>query len=302
MARYGMVIDTRRCVDNASCDVPICEADGDDCIKQRIPMPVGGYGITVDFKQRVWIGGSVARYDPFAPPGARWTVVPPIGFVHGIAADSEGYVWGAAMGAVYRINADDPSQLVSVAGAEGWSAKGAAVDAEGKIWMINISHNNATVIVPGPGINDATVMTGIAPVFSTPYTYSDMTGTQQRYAMEPHGFYRATLAGCEDGETQWQSLTFNVTTPPHATVVIRVRTADALDALEDARWVTVASIPPDVSPVSVADALSREGVTPGAYLQVDIGLQSDIVDSTEPLSPVVYDLSVVHYCPEGPMY
>jgi sugar lactone lactonase YvrE len=295
-------VDTTRCVDNASCNVTVCGADGDDCIKQAIPMPAGGYGITVDFRQRVWIGGAVMRYDPAAPSGARWTTVSPAGFVHGIAADAEGWVWGAAMGEVYRFSADDPTVYTTVGGASGYSAKGAAVDSEGKIWMINQSHNNATVITPGPGLTDATVQAGVAPYFSTPYTYSDMTGNQLRFAMNPRGFYDAVFEGCEEGGTEWHNLTFELTAPTSTTVVIRARTADEAAALEAAPWVTVATVPDAVSPASVLDAFARESVTHGKFLEVDIALASEIVDTAEPVSPVVYRLSISHFCPEAPVF
>jgi hypothetical protein len=276
--------------------VDVCGEDGDDCIKQRIGQPISGYGITVDFRQRVWIGSDVAVYDPSRPMGERWTRVGVSTFVHGITADAEGWVWGAGMGSVFRINADNPSEWVSVAGAEGLSAKGAAVDAEGKIWMINQSHNSATVITPGRTINDATVEPNISPVFTSPYTYSDMTGSQLRFATRPRGNYRSIFPGCDDTATEWGELDFDIFVPDRTTVLFRVRTADTPEALAVADWTVVASIPDDEAPIALGDILDVNAIPHGAYLEVEVQLTSESPDSTIPLTPVIYDIAVTHYC------
>jgi hypothetical protein len=103
-----------------------------------------------------------------APQGQRWALSGANHLVHGIAADGAGWIWGAGMGQVVRVNGDDPTQWTFVAGAASFSAKGAAVDAEGKAWMINQNHGNATVITPGDTINEARVQTNVSPVFSSP--------------------------------------------------------------------------------------------------------------------------------------
>jgi DNA-binding beta-propeller fold protein YncE len=290
-------IDTNRCTDDASCAVDVCGDDGDTCVKQRISQPVSGYGITVDFRQRVWIGSNVARYDPSRPLGERWTTVGVSEFVHGIAADAEGWVWGAGWGSVFRINADNPAEWTAVAGASGYSAKGAAVDAEGKIWMINHSNNNATVIRPGPTLGEATVETGISPVFSTPYTYSDMTGSQLRFATRPRGNYRVTFPGCDDEDTEWGELDYDVFVPERTGVLFRVRTADTVEALAEAEWVVVATVPDDEPPALVGDALDDAGIPHGAWIEVEVQLTSESPDSTVQLTPIVFDLSVTHRCP-----
>ncbi len=289
-------LDTNRCVDDATCDVEICGDDGDDCIKQRIGQPISGYGITVDFRQRVWIGSDVAVYDPSRPLGERWTRVGVPSFVHGIAADGEGWVWGAAMGTVFRINADNPAEYVSVAGADGYSAKGAAVDAEGKVWMINRNHSNATVITPGPGIHDASVETNVSPVFSSPYTYSDMTGSQLRFATRPRGSYRAVFPGCDEGDTLWGELDYDIFVPERTSVLFRVRTADTPEALAEAEWIVVATVPDDEPPVPVGLLLDENAIPHGLLLEVEIQLVSEEPDSAVPLTPVIYDLGLTHRC------
>lgn len=290
-------LDTNLCIDDITCDTVVCGDDGDGCVKQRISQPTSGYGITVDFRQRVWIGSDVAVYDPALPLGERWTRVGVPTFVHGIAADAEGWVWGAAMGSVFRINADNPAEWVDVAGAGGLSAKGAAVDAEGKIWMINRSHNSATVITPGPGLHDATVEPNVSPVFSSPYTYSDMTGSQLRFATRPRGNYTALFPGCDTEGTLWADLDFDIFVPDRTEVLWRVRTADSAEALAEAEWIVVATIPDDEAPVAIGEALDAEAVPHGSLLEVQVLLSSESPDSTVPLTPVIFDMSVTHRCP-----
>ena len=303
-------IDTNRCVDDTTCTAEVCGDDGDDCVKQVIEQPARGYGITVDFNQRVWIGGGsypggggVARYDPSQPLGSRWTVVGIPMFVHGIAADAMGFVWGAgwdggdSASSVWRIDADDPTQYVAVEGTSGYSAKGAAIDAEGKVWMINYSHNAATVITPGAGLHEATVETNVANVFNTPYTYSDMTGSQLRWATRPRGSYRTVFTGCEGDETLWGDLEFDLSVPDRTQVLFRARVADSPEALVEATWVVLATVPDDESPIAVGEQLEAHAQPQLQYLELELQLSSELSDGATRLTPVIYDMALAHRCP-----
>lgn len=299
-------LDTNRCVDEASCAGAVCQGEGpgfDDCVKQRIPAPVLPYGITVDFNQRVWLGGSdVARYTPTAAPGSRWQAsgLPYGGIaVHGIAADAEGWVWGGAQGnGVVRIEANDPGHWQAVAGTTGMPNKGMAVDADGKIWCIRYN-DAATVITPGPAIGDNVVDTGAATYGPglLRYTYSDMTGLQLRLATNPRGYYRHIYEGCATGVTSWGDVRWDADTPTGTTVLFRVRTADTRADLDTADWVLVATTPPDASPASIDAALTAAGVTPGRFLMLEIVLQAERSSATEVITPVVRTSEVTHTCP-----
>src|SRR5690606_32753890 len=90
------VICTSNCSTGACVCDPGCPTACDDAVKERIVMPYAVYGITVDFKQRVWLGGSsITRYDPSLPMATRVSSVTGLPYIHGIAADAEGFVWGA---------------------------------------------------------------------------------------------------------------------------------------------------------------------------------------------------------------
>jgi hypothetical protein len=300
-------IDTLRCVDDASCAAPACEGQGpgfDDCVKQRIPAPGETYGITVDFMQRVWVAGYgggdvVMRYDPRAAPGSRFATIAPGFSMHGIAADGAGYVWAAGHGnGVLRVKADDMSYRV-VAGTEGPRSKGMAIDQDGKIWAINQGGaNDATVIVPGPGLDDATVTLGVSPGPSMRYTYSDMTGQQLRLAADPFGYYRHVFEGCTDPNTttEWRDVIWRADVPPGTSLRFRVRTAATRAALEMATWVIVADVPPDASPADVRAALMADGIEPALFLELEVRLESERASGTTVLTPRVSSMDVARVC------
>ena len=321
-------VDTNRCVDATSCEVEVCVASSgegaecDDAVKGRIPLAHRPYGVTVDFNQRVWIGGDVSgasigrtyiphftRYDPSAAPGSRMVAVNVrdggVDFDHvvnGIAADAEGWIWGAGWnGGVLRIEAANPTNFIAVPGTAGYFNKGMAIDAEGKVWSIAMEAGGlpaqAIVVTPGATIGENVVQVGVAGSIRGSYTYSDMTGLQLRLATNPRGTYRHVFEGCDADTTDWGDLRFEAETPAGTTVTFRVRTAATRDGLEGAEWVGVGVVPPDTSPLSVATALMDAGVAPERFLMLEIVLQSERSSSTEVITPRLLGVDVTHTCP-----
>ncbi|MEM9863411.1 MAG: hypothetical protein AAF938_17580 [Myxococcota bacterium] len=309
-------IDTNRCVDAASCSEAKCvaTAEGAECdgaIKAEIPAPFVLYGITVDFDQRIWVGGGgMARYDISAPAGSRWAQ-PTLPFtggltVHGIAADAVGFVWGAAQGnGISRVDADSLENTVVVDSTNptittvGASNKGMAVDAEGKIWSITQT-NEAIVVRPGATLMENAVERGVASSIYRPYTYSDMTGLQLRLATNPRGFYRHIFEACgsEAGafNPAWGELRFDAETPAGTSVTFRVRTAGTREDLDAQEWITVGMTPPDSPPFDVGAALAEAGVMPGAFLMVEVILEAERSSSIEVVTPRVSAIDVTHTC------
>ncbi len=307
MTNNGCVgrVDTTKCLDDASCNaIQVCETScgaGGNCpdtcdaaAKQKIKMPDGTYGITVDFKQRVWLAGGngIKRYAHYAPAAQRYAAAAPSGFSHGIAADANGFVWGARDPEVVRVNGDTLEQTI----VKTPSSKGMAVDKQGKIWAISYQKAFATVITPGPGITDNTITNNAVTGLVGPYTYSDMTGLQAALAMNGPGHYLETLEGCANGATRWVSLAWDAEVPKGSTVMFRVRTADDKAALAKATWVLAAQVPTATSPIDLEARLVKAGVTPGRYLDLDVWLWLDGDDPTVK-SPRVKNLSVGHTCP-----
>lgn len=324
------MIDTTRCIDDASCDVEVCVATSlddtscDGAIKARWPLAHRPYGITVDFNQRVWIGGDTAgagrsyvphytRFDPAGAAGSRSVTVnlstatdvsgASVDFDHvvnGIAADAEGFVWGAGfMGGMIRIDADNPTQFYGVPGTGSavMRVKGMAIDAEGKIWGVTMN-NQSVVVTPGPGLMDNAVEVGVASAARGSYTYSDMTGLQLRLATNPRGYYRHIFEGCaESTATDWGRVQFDADTPAGTSVTFRVRTASTREGLDAAEWVAVGVTPPESSPLDIAGALMDAGVTPERFLMLEVVLNAERMSTSEVITPRVLSIDVTHSCP-----
>jgi streptogramin lyase len=295
-------IDTSKCKTTDTCNEPVCTGeDCDDAVKQSIPINHSPYGITVDFKQRVWVGGqNTLRYDPSQPVGQRTVTVSDVPFVHGIAADDKGFIWGAALSnGVIRYDAEDPAQHLVVPGSN-TSPKGMAIDLDGKIWAINQSHSDATVIEAGPDLNTNDVTNNVAPDIVSPYTYSDMTGAQLRFATNEGGFYRRIFEGCpDDGKfepTQWNELRFDVETPGDTSVVFSIRGADSRAGLETAAWTTVATVPPDASPVAIADLLEDAGLQGSQFVEVEAELNAVRDENNNVFAPKLKALEMTYNC------
>jgi DNA-binding beta-propeller fold protein YncE len=299
-------IDTHQCIDNMSCNVAACTNEGDDtCVKQTISLPNGlvPYGITVDYKQRVWFGGnSISRYDASLAVGARFTSIQAVAFVHGIAADNKGWVWGAGMRAgVVRANGDDPTQHTIVAETVGLSSKGMAVDLDGNIWAINQSHSTATVITPGAALQDHSVIQHAASGFVAPYTYSDMTGTQLRFATNPTGTYQRVFEGCPESpdipETLWDELRWEVDTPTGTSATFSVRTTATVAELSAETWMEVAEVPSSTSPYDMATPLEAAGMQGARIIEVKVQLKTGRDAQDNVTAPTLRRLEVTRLCP-----
>lgn len=294
-------IDTTRCVDDASCNVNVCGDEGDSCIKQKIGIDAVPYGITVDFKQRVWLGGDkIVRYDPKEPQGQRLTYVQGNGssiWVHGVQADLDGNIWGAAYNdAVVRVDADDPQQVARVPGTEGSSTKGIAVDLDGKVWSINLGSSDATVITPGQAITDNNVVANVTD-FVYPYTYSDMTGSQLQFATDQTGFYRQTLGGCDGTiSTEWLELQWTATVPEGTRIAFVARGAATQADLAGKDWVAIAKDPGDVSPFNLAAKLGVSGLQGMKFLEVEAQLTAKRQPDDTVIAPTLHSMKVTYHC------
>lgn len=315
-------VDTNRCFDEASCNVAVCDGeDRTDCVKQRIPTPNGfqPYGITIDYQQRVWLGGDrVARYNPMAPGGSRWAIINPGVFVHGISADEKGFVWASAWvpqvsgnqivgthdGAVFQIDAERPDNFQRVNGTDKLASKGVAVDFEGKVWSINQLTQDATIIEPGDAFGQARV-TDEVKNFVYPYVYSDMTGAQLRYATDQLGFWRRTFEECSPPEnyfgTTWKTLGWQaeVPDPSRGSIVIRVRAAVSQQALDKAEWIPVATITStEQSTFDLQQLFDQKGWQGASYVEVEAQFKLRREVSVMPAPPVLSAVTITKSCPE----
>ncbi len=302
-------VDTNKCHDQASCDAapvcvrncatgncacePGCPTSCDDAVKERILVPNAVYGITVDFKQRVWIGGAtIARYDPALPESQRYASAGNTGFVHGIAADADGWVWGAGgSNGVVRVDGDSLAFTTVPVG----SAKGMAIDKDGKVWAVE-KGSQAHVITPGQnGLDDYAMTPGAVGGLGDCYTYSDMTGAQLALAMNDPGWYREVFEGCQGQGTEWYDLNWNVETEPGTFVRFRGRSSNDLNGLDQAPWVPLAKIPSDTPPVSIADKFNDKNLAMGYYFELEVSLEGNLTPAGF-VGPKVNAFSVSHRC------
>jgi hypothetical protein len=313
-------IDTNRCVDDASCDVEPCRVtcstsacpdSCDDAIKADITLDPGdSYGITVDCEQRVWLGGMIKRYDPLAPANERLALANPdpqsamVLSAAGIAADANGWVWGAGQ-SIVRLDADTLTQATQVTIPD--YAHGVAVDVDGKVWAITMAQS-AHVIEPGAALTDNAVTGNAVTGLESPYTYSDMTGVQQLLAAsnEP-GTYQQVFEGCEKpATTTWQDFGWQVETPGATRVVFHVRAAETLPELEQASFHAFAGSPSNVDQASLGSALLMTDAPTGKYVEIKVELYGEAGTSnrcggSEALTPRVLAFDLAHACPaDGP--
>lgn len=289
-APYFGRVDTHRCVDT-TCDDNICSGTGvpgnnsasnDACIMEKILVASSNpYGITVDHKQRVWMGGfpHVTRYDPSLPLQNRFAYVKNITRTHGIAADSEGRIWAAAgTSGLLEIDGDSATKQNYLRDTVGNFNKGVAVDTQGKVWSITRDTNTA-VVTPGTGGRHKVDTTSVNYV-NRPYTYSDMTGQQLALASHAHGYYRHTFESCLSDGAAWSELHWSANLPQHTRISFRVRTSTSRADLATKPWIPLGASPPTESPWPLG---SSTPLDPQAqYLEIEVDLERLDTQSATP--------------------
>jgi hypothetical protein len=245
-------IDTTKCTDAASCDaapvctqsctVTACPATCDSAVKATYTGVKGGYGITVDHKKRVWRSGypeaTTMRYDPYAPANQR-LAYGTASYGGGIAADAQGWVWGANInGALTRLNADTMAGTSIPA-----PSKGVAVDAQGRVYAVQYE-GVIHVVEPGKTLAEYQLKSKAIALKGPAYAYSDMSGVQTRLASGEPGWYREVFEVCPDKTSEWKFLKWDVEAPTGTWAMFNLRVGDTPDALKKATWYTVACIAP----------------------------------------------------------
>ena len=254
--------------------------DPDGCSK--------GYGISIDVKQRVWLGGWDCKdAKVFVPSTETWydRDFNNESNTRGIAIDLQGDVWVAyTMGKVGRFRGDDvvamgqaaPSMTYTLPPPAGAAATvmnntiGVGVDRNGSIWAVSRNDSSPTGaitrILPTAGMMES------FPVGKSPYTYSDFTGFGLQTVVRPDGFFRSVVEGCLDSmnKTKWRALTWNEVEPMGTSVKLRVRFADTIAGLDTAAWFGPFDAPQP--PVN----LMALGVPSTRFAQVEVQLSSTV--------------------------
>jgi len=265
------------------------------------------YGIAVDDDGSVWTGGwSCECAYRYAPGDGSWTTIDlrGRGNTRGVTPDGEGNVWIAHStnpGTITRVPTDvagpvvppDQTELVTLEG-DARGTVGVGADFERHLWIVNRDSSTVTRMNLGDRTQEL-YDSGL-----TPYTYSDFTGFQLSRLVTPEGHYDQDFEGCAPGNvedpniTAWGDLTWDADVPGSTFLQFVVRTADTLVGLESADDVIVATVPDDVPPANVGQALEDAGIPPGQYVRVTVRFISQDGASR----PILYRLSLTWICPD----
>lgn len=261
-----------------------------------------GYGITVDLRDRVWIGawsdgGKPCRFTPQydadgVPISGTWWAPPGItGRYRGIAVDQEGYIWTARWDSygVWKFHADDglDSQWIAM----DCGPLGVGIDPFGRTWIANAYCKKVTKIE----YNILTSSYDLVPYTTAQwnsYTYSDFTGVQ-RSLRNPRGIWEMTFERCDATPMdKWNDIVWDITTPSNSLVTIFTRSSDDLATIDSATDIVMAVIPPATPPKDIGSVFSDAGVYLGKYLKVRVVMEA----SADGQSPVFVDLYSTFNC------
>ncbi len=301
---YGLVVDQKGVVwaQGTGCGKLVSWDPVNKVLNKYGPgaFSYGAYGINVDGKGRIWMGGcsgssGASSYDP--KTGA-WIACPGVPCSAGIATANDGYVYpahdGGGGGAVSRLDGEACWQGQGGAWKgymkTGGSPHGVAVDFDGFVWGVNLTGNSVGKVDPN-NMNNAPVVRQIG---NSPYTYSDMTGYTLNYFTAPKGLYTTTFFAGGGGnpvsqttsKAEWTTLDMKVILPPQTKVHVRVKAANTLNELDNAAWLDIpdftdaAQLPFDLT------TLPQAPIT-GAMLKVEINLITD----DKKVTPAVSSLS-----------
>ncbi|MCA9713318.1 MAG: hypothetical protein KC468_01335, partial [Myxococcales bacterium] len=167
---------------NGYCDASLVEVR-DDLTYDVIALPAGlcAYGIAVDSKGMVWIGGYQGTTGRYNPEAQTWDFVQAQGL--GIQEDAEGRLWLGAYGqnGVYAIDGQTLEVLSYTPLPTTGQSKGVSVDFYGYVWVVSDGGNAAVRMDP------ETFQYEVYSGLSDPYSYSDMTGWGLKNVSTPQG-------------------------------------------------------------------------------------------------------------------
>ncbi len=242
------------------------------------PVPgCSGYGLTIDEFGRLWmanLGSPPYGVVIFNPNDGSWQSIPVPPRPRGLVADKMGRVF-VALDESNSVGVYDTQTLSHVTSLDLGSGRfplGMAVDSSGVVWAVNQSASSVTRI-------DAITLQllGEHPVGTSPYTYSDMTGSAFFDVVQPglaqfrvHGDKDSGLSGIDPlPNVGWTELRITSTTPGTSHLFARVRSHGDAAALTGLPW--SAPLGPLTGPMVTVD-LPSALETAGEWLDVELRL------------------------------
>ena len=241
----------------------------------------GGYGITVDKNNYVWLGG----FETFTITNAviKFPIPVTTESYHipgrhglGISSDTQGNVWVATLNANSIIKVNSSGGQVFEKPCGGIEPRGACGDSEGNMWVVNnISGNIRAYNNAG---NDLGIFNAYESGFmSNTNVYSDMTGLNRELIFRTGSWYSKTYDGGIISR-HWGHITWTQIVPANTSVKLYVRTGNTSD-LSAVSWVSVATW---------NAYLFTSPQRQGRYIQVKVELESDVAGVT----PVVTSMRI----------
>lgn len=248
---------------------------------------ISAYGINVDGKGRVWVGGSLARYNPADGTWMKCNIG-----CAGIATANDGMVWLAKDGSgIGKVDGENCAQLGTVN--SGGAPHGCAVDFDGYVWGVNLGGNSVDKIDPGKTGQQIGQLIGSRGIGSGPYTYSDMTGYTLNYFTAPKGLFTTTFFAGGNGnpisqvkpKAVWQILNLEGQFPPATYISVQIKAGDTKDTLDAAQWIVIGKV--DANTAMPIDLTALGQPVMGLMLQVQVNL----VTEDKKVSPMLGGIS-----------
>jgi Beta-propeller repeat len=170
-------------------------------------------------------------FSKFAPGPNTFTFPAAISInCYGISTDPAGnvYVSGSTFGSTFGCTKFSPAGTIiwsstAQAGATGGDQRGAIIDANGDVWVVNLPNNRISKYRGSDGAPLGTLPTGLSP-----YTYSDASGQQFLGLTTQTGNWSVVFDSGRAGAT-WGSVNWNSQEPTGTAIVVQVR-ADNVQA------------------------------------------------------------------------
>lgn len=280
---YGAVIDNNGIVwSSAHSGAHVLWLDPSNYRFGTVSLPTWTYGLGLDRANHLFISGynngKLYRVDCNTKT-FEWGQ-PSRDVVRGVTVTDDGDVWTAdsdGMNSVTRFSNNGVQKTTIPVGV---NPTGVAVDAAGKVWVVNTDDQFIRRIDPATNAVDLSkrILNG------SHYGYSDMTGIVCRSTTTRMGNW-TVVHDARAVDTPWGTISWTADTPGNTSVQVKVRSSNDRQRWSD--WVTA------------ANGAALTGVAPGRFLEVRATLQS----LGAGVSPVLYDLTVtpatLTYQPDG---
>ncbi|MCA9581944.1 MAG: hypothetical protein KC416_09115 [Myxococcales bacterium] len=126
------------------------------------------------------------------------------------------------------------------------------------------------------------------PLLSSPYTYSDLTGSTNALVTSQLGRWRAVVE--RETAIQWAAVAYEANTPDGTSVCVRVRAADDKTALQTAPWSGSLCMGIEAGPYTLHKLVDENYTVVGKTKFLEVELQLNSANSTQ--TPSVKSFSV----------